>query len=200
MQAGLDTIWDYVLAAVAAVGGIGVVILGISSWIGKIWTNKIMQGDLNRHSESIEALKTRLASETEKYKTQLRKSELLFGRQFEAANDLTKLIHSIEFSYYDPWMDDYDQFIEHVEGTKEGIAASIEGYLAKHAAILGDVVKDAIVAARYSCILARSPEVPGGADAETESRNCYEKLKFAEAEQLKVVREQSSIEAAEANS
>ena len=65
-------VFKFVTAALAAVGGGGVIILGFSSWLGKVWANKILEKDKFKYSQELELLRSAnrdlydsLAAETE---------------------------------------------------------------------------------------------------------------------------------------
>jgi hypothetical protein len=63
-----------VAAIIVSLGGGGVIILGLSNWIGKILADRY-----------VEKLKHEIQQELETHKTRLRKSEFLFQKEFEAA-------------------------------------------------------------------------------------------------------------------
>jgi hypothetical protein len=192
----LTSLREIALTIVASIGGIGVVILGLSSFLGKVWANRIMQADLNRHNREIEALKNKLLGETEHYRTRLRNSELMFKREFAAASDLVRLVGDIEMGHWDPWMDDRALFIEHVAERRETISKDLQAFLSKHAAILPLEVRHAVENARLQCVLGARPDVPDGVDANEAADKCYQELKTAEAKLLAKVQAQACTEAA----
>ncbi len=51
-------VFKFVTAALAAVGGGGVIILGFSSWLGKVWANKILEKDKFKYSQELELLRS----------------------------------------------------------------------------------------------------------------------------------------------
>ena len=60
-------------AIVAALGGGGAIVLGLSNWFGKILADRY-----------VERLKHEIQQELESYKTKLKKSEFFFQKEFEA--------------------------------------------------------------------------------------------------------------------
>ncbi len=47
-------------AVLASLGGAGVIILGLSNWLGKIWAERLMQGERHQHSLQLEAFRSSL--------------------------------------------------------------------------------------------------------------------------------------------
>ena len=50
--------FQVVTAALGAVGGTAIVILGLSSWLGKVWANRILEKDRSEYSQELELLKS----------------------------------------------------------------------------------------------------------------------------------------------
>ncbi|WP_029655001.1 hypothetical protein [Marinobacter daepoensis] len=50
--------FQVVAAALGAVGGAAVIILGLSSWLGKVWANRILEQDRFKYSQELELLKS----------------------------------------------------------------------------------------------------------------------------------------------
>lgn len=46
-----------ILSALGAVGGAGVVIIGLSTWLSKVWANRILEADKKKYAAEIEAIK-----------------------------------------------------------------------------------------------------------------------------------------------
>ena len=55
-----ETAFQIALAVIGSVGGAGLIIVGLASWLGKVWANRVMQGDIAKHSQNIENLKSEL--------------------------------------------------------------------------------------------------------------------------------------------
>lgn len=56
---------------IATVGTSGAIILGLSNWLGKIWAERILNSDRERHQRNIELFKSELSSEVEILKSDL---------------------------------------------------------------------------------------------------------------------------------
>ncbi len=46
-----------VSSALGAVGGAGIVIVALSTWLSKVWANRILEADRSRYANAMEALK-----------------------------------------------------------------------------------------------------------------------------------------------
>ena len=72
-------------AIIGSVGGAAVIIIGLSTWLGKVWANRILEQDKLRYSLELEKIKNELKSETEKRNFVF---SLYFEGQFKLYNDL----------------------------------------------------------------------------------------------------------------
>lgn len=54
--------WDVALkivsAAIGAVGGASLLVVALSSWLGKVWANRILESDRQKYANQLETLKT----------------------------------------------------------------------------------------------------------------------------------------------
>ena len=83
-------VWNITGAIIAAFGGAGVIVIALSSWLGKVWASRLMEKEKAEHSKELEKLKSDFTQDTEKYKLQLKKSELFFEKQYHAATEFGK--------------------------------------------------------------------------------------------------------------
>lgn len=72
-------------AVLASSGGAAAIIFGLSSWLGKVWANRILEQDKLRYSSELERIRNKL--EVESQQRQLIFS-LYFEGQFKLYNDL----------------------------------------------------------------------------------------------------------------
>ena len=102
-----------------------------------------MENEKNEHSRALEALKNSFHQETESYKIKLKKSELIFEKQFEAASELVALqrsfIPQINFAHMD-----WEDVVDHYAFSSQKIEEELEKYLSLHGAILGEEVEEKI--------------------------------------------------------
>lgn len=69
---------------VASVGGAGLIIIGLSSWIGKIWADKLMETQRKQNEKEIEKFKSELHKELELLKAKNEKMNYITKTQFDA--------------------------------------------------------------------------------------------------------------------
>jgi len=72
-------------AILGSVGGAAVIIVGLSTWLGKVWANRIFEKDKLRYTSELEKVKNDLKRETEKHNFVF---SLYFEGQFKLYNDL----------------------------------------------------------------------------------------------------------------
>lgn len=106
--------WTEVFAIVTSIivsfGGASGIVLGFSSWFGKIWANKLMENEKAKHNKEIEELKAELQDNinkssalNDKYlhvsKSQYDNEYRIYQEIWEVLNDLTisadSLLHNI---------------------------------------------------------------------------------------------------------
>lgn len=147
-----------------------IMILTMSSWLGRAWANRLLKPRMEAH-----ALK-------------LRRGELLFEKQFEAACTLMALLRQFQPNFHHPtmsWQDACDE----IACDFANIDTALGNYLARHAAALPDGVKallgEAIGLTREHRFKISGPEVPTSANKA--AAVLYDKLWKAEAELLKLI-------------
>jgi hypothetical protein len=139
----LSEIWAISGTILASIGGGTAIVFGFSSWLGKVWANRLMEKEKNEHSRELEFLRNKFYKETESYKIKLKKSELIFEKQFEAASELVALQRSFVPEINFPHMD-WEDVLDHYACSSEKIEKALEEYLSRHGAILGEEVEEKI--------------------------------------------------------
>lgn len=76
-------------AILASIGGSSVIILGLSSWLGKVWANRILEEEKKKHVLEIES-----------YKSQLNKEINIVNSLIDKSLHVTKHQYDKEFSIY----------------------------------------------------------------------------------------------------
>lgn len=94
----MDLIFSILGKIVIAVGGAGIVILGLSSWIGKIWADKLMETQKHQNQKDIEEYKSKLAEQLEILKFQNEKYNHISKVQFDAAFKMYQEINENMFN------------------------------------------------------------------------------------------------------
>lgn len=108
---------------VALFGGATVIVLGLSTWIGNLLSNRI-----------IERAKSELEKELESHKTSLRKSEFLFEKQYEAASEFIAMRQGF-LPAYRPDMD-WAEACEDIAMHFNRIEKALKAFVAKHGAVM----------------------------------------------------------------
>ena len=126
-----------------SIGGGTAIVFGFSSWLGKVWANRIMEKEKNEHTRELEFLKNSFLKDTESYKIKLKKSELIFEKQFEAASELVALHRSFLPDITFPDMD-WEDVLDHYAFSSKDIEKKLKEYLSRHGAILGEEVEEKI--------------------------------------------------------
>ena len=85
----MNEIFEIAGAVIISFGGAGVIILGLSNWLGKVWANKILEKEKAEHSKEIEDYKSRLELELQKY-----------NYINDRANHISKKQYEKEFQFY----------------------------------------------------------------------------------------------------
>ena len=81
----IDEIFKISGAILGSVGGAAVIIVGLSSWLGKVWANRILEKDKLAYSSELERIKNQLHTDAEKQKFVF---SLYYEWQFKLYNDL----------------------------------------------------------------------------------------------------------------
>lgn len=92
-------IWKTVLAIIASVGGGGVIILGLSSYIGKLWADRLLQKKSQDFERELEAYKKDLSIEVERYRIKAEELTYVSKVQFETEYEIYKVIFAALFDF-----------------------------------------------------------------------------------------------------
>ena len=88
----INSIINIASAVVLSIGSSSLIIIGLSSWLGKVWAARILEKDKLKYKSEFEKIKSSYEKEIENYKSELDKSKSLFFRysesQFNLYNDL----------------------------------------------------------------------------------------------------------------
>ena len=56
----IQQIWEIAGAILVSLGGGGAIVVGLSSWLGKVWANRILENEKSAHSKELESYKSQL--------------------------------------------------------------------------------------------------------------------------------------------
>lgn len=89
-------------AIISSTGGATLIILGFSSWLGKVWANRILERDRARYQSEIEQLKNKLDSERDKVSFAF---SMYFEGQFKIYNGLWVSLVELKYCVDQLWAD-----------------------------------------------------------------------------------------------
>jgi hypothetical protein len=74
------TIWSTAGAVIFSLGGGGILVFALSSWLGKVWANRIADAERARFSKELESYKTDLQHLSEERRDALTRKRDVYGR------------------------------------------------------------------------------------------------------------------------
>jgi len=80
-------------AILTSVGGAAIIMMALSSWLGKVWANRILEKDKLKYISELENIKVKLQSESVKQQLVF---SLYFEGQFKIYNDLWLALSELE--------------------------------------------------------------------------------------------------------
>lgn len=187
-------IWEFVLAFLAALGGGGTIVFGLSSWLGKVWSDRLVEKLKAENARALERVKAEFIHEVESYKNKLKKSEFLFQKEFEAASAFATIFRSIHPGFNHPQMDWYEACDE-IAQCFGSIEKKLDSYFSEFSAVLTeeerDLLTDAISDAGYSKFEVIDRDVPVESNQAADA--LYKKLQELNSKLIARVRNQASL-------
>jgi len=156
---------------------------------------KVFESELKSKTDSeIERLKSEMSKNLESYKIQLKKSEVFFLRELEAASAFSSLFHSISPGFSNPLMD-WHEVCDAIAQNFGKIEARLSDFMAKHGAMLNEEERKILVDATSDAGYGKFDVIDGEVDpdANKTANDMYEKLKTLERRLLERVRAQAAL-------
>ena len=75
--------WRVALAVLASFGGGALIVASLSSWLGKVWADRLMQRDRAKHAEELEKLRSRLEESQRLLQGEIEKTLFVSKTHFE---------------------------------------------------------------------------------------------------------------------
>lgn len=187
-------VWEFVLAFLAALGGGGAIVLGLSNWLGKVWSDRLVEKLKAENSRDLERVKTELVHEVESYKVKLKKSEFLFQKEFEAASAFATIFRSMHPGFNHPYMDWYEACDE-IAQCFSSIEKKLEKYFSEYAAVLTEEERKLLIDAISDAGYSKFEVIDGKVSAESNHAAdvLYKKLISLEGKLIARVRNQASL-------
>jgi hypothetical protein len=90
----MDELFKIIGAVITGLGGSSVIIIGLSSWLGKIWANRIFEKERSKYEIDLEDYKKEINKEMQKLRTYdekaLHMSKIQYDKEFEIYQDIWK--------------------------------------------------------------------------------------------------------------
>lgn len=156
---------------------------------------KMFEADLSKKTQiELDRLRDEMARNVESYKVQLKKSEVFFLRELEAASAFSSLFHSLLPGYNHPQMDWYEA-CEEMARNFGRIEVLLTEFMAKHGAMLSDEERAALVDATSDAGYGKFEVIDGDVEPEANKKadEMYSKLKRLESKLIGRVRAQASL-------
>ncbi|GJQ50485.1 MAG: hypothetical protein H3C64_05265 [Candidatus Kuenenia stuttgartiensis] len=87
-------------AMIGSVGGAAFIIVALSTWLGKVWANRILEQDRLKYASGLEQIKNKLNSERERSQFVF---SLYFEGQFKIYNDLWAALVELQYGVERLW-------------------------------------------------------------------------------------------------
>ncbi len=123
-------------------GGGSVLTIAISGFLSKFLADRSIENHKGKLSEELARLKGVLTKDVETHKLSLRRAEMLFEREVDAAKDLTEFLEQLMPDYV-PGMD-YDEMASRVAEKFEHIENRLKIFKLRHAVVLSDSARSTI--------------------------------------------------------
>lgn len=102
-----DVVADTISRILVYLGGGATVVFLLSSFLGKVWANRILEQDKLKYKSELEKVKKSYEEELEKYKDQLEREKSRYLRyseyQFRLYNELWSYLSSLQLSANNLW-------------------------------------------------------------------------------------------------
>jgi hypothetical protein len=80
----LNEVWQITAAVLAALGGGGAIVFALSSFLGKVWANRILEHDRVKYQTELERLKNQMEQASQKLQGDIEKTLVVHRMHFEA--------------------------------------------------------------------------------------------------------------------
>jgi len=127
--------WSLLVQALGLFGGGAVVTIALAAFVSKFMADRSIESHKAELGRETEKLKGELAKETETHKLNLKKREILYQKEIEAASAFIALHRFIEPKYRHPEMD-WDEALDDVVESFSDTENRLRKYIAEYGAAL----------------------------------------------------------------
>jgi hypothetical protein len=133
-------IWKLILAAAGIFGGITVVSVGVAAFLAKFIADKSIEKHKAALGQETERLKAELNRQAERDKLRLKKEEIIFNKQLDAASDFMRLHKKLRPAYNHPDKD-WGEACAEAAGQLGEFEDKLEEYFQKYGPVLSEEVR-----------------------------------------------------------
>ena len=95
----ISDVWRVALAVLTSLGGGAVIVLALSSWLGKVWANRILEGERAKYAAEMERLRSSLERTNRLLQGEIEKtifvSKTHFETEFRALEQIWRYISTV---------------------------------------------------------------------------------------------------------
>lgn len=190
--------WNSILLAIGGNAAV-LAILGVlaKSLLEKVLTRDSLDFEYqlkNKADAEIQRIKDEASTALESYKIKLKKSEIFFLRELDAASACTSLVHSILPGINHPDMS-WDEACNNMALSFGAISARLDNFMSLHGAMLNKEERELLMSAKTDADYGNFEVVGGESSPEAQriADEMYKKLETLEDKLLTRVRGQSSL-------
>lgn len=152
----MDKILNFLGTLVLSIGGIGGILIALSSFIAKLWADLFMRKKTAEYDKQIESYKNELELTRDRYKALneqiLYKNQRVFDVEFKIYQDIIPLIINLSSSVTDYFLKK-DMLKEHIEFYNIiSIINQVRAEITKHLAFMDDNICNIINKYIFDCI------------------------------------------------
>ena len=96
----IDDIFKISTAILASVGGASIIIIGLSTWLGKVWANRILEKDKLKYTSELEVYRSQLQNESQKQNLIF---STYYSEQFKLYNNLWVSLSELQTGVEELW-------------------------------------------------------------------------------------------------
>jgi hypothetical protein len=133
----------YVWRAIALFGGAGVIAAAVAAYVGKFLADRSLEKHKAALGQETERLRAELGRDAETHKWELRKREILFQKEIEAASEFFELHRKLEPKFRHPDMDWNEAADDVIDGFSDAEDKLIK-FIAKHGPVLSQKNRSAL--------------------------------------------------------
>lgn len=139
--------WELVATAIGALGGTAVLAGSVAAVVSKFVNDRLVESHKAALAQETERLKAQLVQDGDRLRLGLKKQELLFAKELEAASAYMKVRREIEPKFRFPGME-WPDALDDALGNLSDIGEKLESFVLAHGAVIPTAIKNDILELR----------------------------------------------------